>query len=483
MKILTHYSLQVLNGLTFLNLILPSAFCLLLFFFLPVCAVQGQSLQDSLCSEERNQLWCHHSRFINCPKGDHVQNEKNAVVRIYIPGEGMRSGALVNTTANGSDNRHFVLTCGHALPQPLQTINPTWRFDWHYEYVGCPPCTNPLNQPPPPVISTYGATVVARFKRGANYFDFALLELHEDPAEAWDVTPYYLGWDRSEKQEFGSGIHHPASQVKMVYNTGLFYFDNVPDWAWEFTGHNLILLSGSSGSPLLNHENKLIGNNNCKVPYGVNYGHRFSKFSLAWNGHDLNSPPSQRLRDWLDPLGLDPMSLEGRGGCQKTIRLDRMLSFSRTYHAVQNIISKQKIESESTIVYKAGNDIHLIEGFHAKAGSNFHALIETLEGCDNLAPPPPPPKASQNETITTKELDTDSFQLFPNPATNTVTIEGAGIAQVEIYDVYGRKLLEQNAERRTQKELNVSGLQAGVYLVKIYSENNQVVVKRLVIAK
>ena len=87
------------------------------------------------------------------------------------------------------------------------------------------------------------------------------------------------------------------------------------------------------------------------------------------------------------------------------------------------------------------------------------------------------------EIIGIKEVKTDVFKLFPNPATNTVTIKGAGIAQVEIYDIQGRKLLEQNAEGRTQKELNVSSFQAGVYLVKIYSENNQTFVKRLVITK
>jgi len=86
-----------------------------------------------------------------------------------------------------------------------------------------------------------------------------------------------------------------------------------------------------------------------------------------------------------------------------------------------------------------------------------------------------------------REVTIDAFKLFPNPATNTVTIKGEGISYVEIYDIQGRKLLEQKAEGRTQKGdgvvINVSSFQAGVYLVKIYSENNQAFVKRLVITK
>ncbi len=68
----------------------------------------------------------------------------------------------------------------------------------------------------------------------------------------------------------------------------------------------------------------------------------------------------------------------------------------------------------------------------------------------------------------------NSINIFPNPATSAVSIEGENISLVMIYDVNG-KLIAQS----TQKQIDISTLSKGVYSVVIVSEKNRSVKKLL----
>ena len=81
-------------------------------------------------------------------------------------------------------------------------------------------------------------------------------------------------------------------------------------------------------------------------------------------------------------------------------------------------------------------------------------------------------------------LDTKSFQaknlkatLYPNPASDNFTIQIENeIKSVEIYSLQGQKVLTSNT-----KNINVSGLSKGIYLVRIEDENNAVATQKLVV--
>ena len=71
-----------------------------------------------------------------------------------------------------------------------------------------------------------------------------------------------------------------------------------------------------------------------------------------------------------------------------------------------------------------------------------------------------------------------NVSIFPNPATNTITISGIKTdALIEIYSLSGAKLYQNNFNAETQISLNLS---SGIYLAKITSENNAIV-KKLII--
>lgn len=72
-----------------------------------------------------------------------------------------------------------------------------------------------------------------------------------------------------------------------------------------------------------------------------------------------------------------------------------------------------------------------------------------------------------------------NFVVSPNPAKDFVTISSRvePISQVEIYNVLGQKVIDQNFKETLSENINVSNLQAGMYVMKI----NSATTKRLLI--
>lgn len=69
----------------------------------------------------------------------------------------------------------------------------------------------------------------------------------------------------------------------------------------------------------------------------------------------------------------------------------------------------------------------------------------------------------------------DSFQLFPNPATDYIQIEVSNLVKVEILDILGNLVLVSEKQR-----IDVSRLSSGVYFVNVDLGHNSVV-KRLIV--
>ena len=276
---------------------------------------------------------------VNCtPEGQNWQNEKNAIAMILVNGNRYCTGSLVNTTAN--DNRPLFLTADHCLGgwandyvkyDAVTHNSPNlthWSFYWHYE---SPTCTNAV----PTTRSTTGAQLVAN----DSISDFALLDLsgaNSDPRNRADVTPYYLGWDRSGNAGTGGvSIHHPSGDIKKISTYTMTpqsaaYSSNTVNanenhWrvVWVQTSTNPfrhgITEGGSSGSPLINSNRRIIGQlhggyADCveQAPYGKNEPDWYGKFSVSWTGNN-NDTIQRRLNHWLDPLGTAPSTLDGMG--------------------------------------------------------------------------------------------------------------------------------------------------------------------------
>lgn len=71
--------------------------------------------------------------------------------------------------------------------------------------------------------------------------------------------------------------------------------------------------------------------------------------------------------------------------------------------------------------------------------------------------------------------------LFPNPASKTMTVSNANdLNAVTIYNALGAEVLRISNINATSKEIDISALRSGIYLVKAKDNSNNETVKRLV---
>ncbi len=76
-------------------------------------------------------------------------------------------------------------------------------------------------------------------------------------------------------------------------------------------------------------------------------------------------------------------------------------------------------------------------------------------------------------------LGTDTFEvngeiyLYPNPATNYFTLNGA-VSKVEIYSITGQLVKSFNANQSKENQFQINDLNQGIYIVKALNENNEV---------
>ncbi|WP_034058865.1 T9SS type A sorting domain-containing protein [Lacinutrix jangbogonensis] len=70
----------------------------------------------------------------------------------------------------------------------------------------------------------------------------------------------------------------------------------------------------------------------------------------------------------------------------------------------------------------------------------------------------------------------ENFAVYPNPVTTILNIKLEGtIEKVEVYSILGAKVLE-----RTKNNINVANLSSGVYVLKVYTEDGSIRVKRFI---
>ena len=91
-----------------------------------------------------------------------------------------------------------------------------------------------------------------------------------------------------------------------------------------------------------------------------------------------------------------------------------------------------------------------------------------------------------HSNIGLNELTNKDFKLYPNPTNSNITIyttPNTKINQIEIYNNLGQKVQTLKGSNSNKSILNVSNYNNGVYFVKIFTSNHQVVTKKFVVQK
>jgi PKD repeat protein len=129
---------------------------------------------------------------------------------------------------------------------------------------------------------------------------------------------YYAGWSRDTVHPTsGMGIHHPSGDIKKISQAGLFSrADGIDEGngaadCWQVLWPTAACTEpGSSGSPIFNASHKLIGQlyggpSACGASQMWDY---YGRFYVSWTGGGTSAT---RLSDWLDPVSLNPATVEG----------------------------------------------------------------------------------------------------------------------------------------------------------------------------
>ena len=84
-----------------------------------------------------------------------------------------------------------------------------------------------------------------------------------------------------------------------------------------------------------------------------------------------------------------------------------------------------------------------------------------------------------NNTLSSSNFTQNNLEvaLYPNPVRDILNIEIENdIQSIEIYNIQGQKVLSSN-----QKQINVSDLATGMYMVRIQDIDNNIATKKIVI--
>ncbi|MGK0303966.1 MAG: lysyl endopeptidase, partial [Planctomycetota bacterium] len=242
---------------------------------------------------------------VNCPQGAGWAGEISASAAISTGGSLFCSGSMINNTAQ--DGRNFFLTayhCGIGSSQAGSLV-----CYWNYDAVTCGSNSAPLNQ----------FSIGSVLRAGWSTSDFTLVELNSTPNAAWGVT--YAGWNRGTGNASSAvAVHHPSGDSKKIsfenqatqttaygsssQNSNANHV-RVVDWDVGTTE------GGSSGSPLFDQNHRIIGQlHGGGAACGNNSSDWYGRLLTSWTGAGSNS---NRLSNWLDPLGTGQLTLDTSG--------------------------------------------------------------------------------------------------------------------------------------------------------------------------
>lgn len=82
------------------------------------------------------------------------------------------------------------------------------------------------------------------------------------------------------------------------------------------------------------------------------------------------------------------------------------------------------------------------------------------------------------EVTKVSEINAPEINVYPNPATDFVTVKAEGLQQVLVMDMTGKALSSTSAKGDSTR-INVSGLKAGVYLISVKTRSTSSFVKSI----
>lgn len=234
------------------------------------------------------------------------------------------SGNLMNNTAQNGEP--YFLTAAHCIGYQAANNNINWDTElitlFNYESKTC----TSNGSDAPSILSNNSVLGCSLLTQSpSNSLDYALIKLNATAGALSQYKVCYAGWDNNPNSyivnpTYTYGVHHPKgdtkkiSFVKTIYpvsgNSGSWYPQNSLGAFLQNSWRDGIVEKGSSGSPIFNSFDRLIGSLstgpdpndfNCNSPdkYNETFYTYYSRFS---NNYYTMSP-------WLNPNGTNVQSI------------------------------------------------------------------------------------------------------------------------------------------------------------------------------
>jgi lysyl endopeptidase len=223
-------------------------------------AVLGQTLTEGTSNP------CNRGLDIDCYS--QYSTLKKSTVHLYSCA-GL-SGVILNSTV--PNNKLYLLTASHGISSRFLEQREGTKVYWGWERT----CLAPHQSG----YSALSTSSYVKLKVLDRSLDFALFEITVPPL---NYTPYYAGWDCSGKTTHITHpivIHHPQKDVKKIAFPEFTNVTRAPSsweyicllqqpfvsnftansmWEYRFTQGNGLVEPGTSGSPIFDDLNKVIG--------------------------------------------------------------------------------------------------------------------------------------------------------------------------------------------------------------------------------
>ncbi len=204
-------------------------------------------------------------------------------------------------------------------------------------------------------------------------------------------------------------------------------------------------------------------------PHGVGFVWATMLWDLTW--------------ELIDQYGFDPDLVNGTGG--NNIATQLIVDGMKLQNCSPGFIDgRDAILQADQLANNGANECYIWKafanrglGFSASQGSSNNRF-DQIEAFDM-----PPNITLPCEELSTQDFVENNLKIYPIPANDILTIEAAigsiGKANLKVYDLNGKLIINAPQDFDTIQQLNVSGLNRGLYILKI--ENSKVNISRKIL--
>ena len=250
------------------------------------------------------------------------------------------------------------------------------------------------------------------------------------------------------------------------------------------------VIYGATQENILNSHAFVIDGYQCETENGASFDADLFHINWGWNGYsngwmylgslkETNASASDTTT-WYIYNHRALFGIYPKPTCiENSSSINTIIQDTNRIETGARITLYNKIDSTAKATYTSGSEIHINPGFYAKAGSNVTIRIRKFPcDYDANATVQAIPRKPKDNVIEQKVEHNDPFSwsISPNPVTSHFIVNAdKDIRAIELYSIDGRRY-----EWKEQKEINVSSLPNGMYLLRVHCMDNKILQTKII---